>query len=97
METTRPTTTFHMDFAIAEKFGTAAIRDTYRRAFNGWKDDYRMFAELVIVLNHRLWAHYERGNEPLARLYDELWKKAHAYACETYEGEAAEWYWRVTD
>ena len=33
-------TTFPMDFSIADKFGTDAIRDTYNRAFNEWKGQY---------------------------------------------------------
>lgn len=28
-----PKTTFYTDFSIADRFGTAAIEDTYRRAF----------------------------------------------------------------
>ena len=35
-----PKTTFYMDFSIADKFGIEAIKDTYKRAFEGWKNDY---------------------------------------------------------
>ena len=97
MEQERPTTTFHQDFAIAERFGESAVIDTFKRAFEEWKDDYRMFTELSIVLNHRLWGHCGKGNMDYARLYDSLWKRADYYAVNNYEGEAAEWYYRVTD
>ena len=33
-------TTFWEDFSIADKYGIAGVKDTYRRAFNEWKDDY---------------------------------------------------------
>ena len=45
-------TTFWMDFSIADKFGIAAIKDTYKRAFNAWKDNHVYLTELVMVLNH---------------------------------------------
>ena len=33
-------TTFWEDFSIADKYGIVGVKDTYRRAFNEWKDDY---------------------------------------------------------
>lgn len=44
-------TTFFEDFTIAEYFGVNAIKDTYNRAFNEWKNDYKYLTELVMVLN----------------------------------------------
>lgn len=95
-EEERVTTTFHMDFAIAEKFGVKGIRDTYKRAFEGWKDNYHYFTELVMVLNHRCWMWNEKNNT-LMELYRELYYKAHDYATSTYKGEALKFYLEVTD
>ncbi len=53
-------TTFWQDFTIADKFGKDAVLDTYRRAFEEWKGDYRYLTELVMVLNHKIWEHYEK-------------------------------------
>ena len=89
--------TFWMDFTIADAFGVNAIKDTYKRAFNEWKDDYKMLTALVIVLNHKIWQHYEAENNELTSLYDELWKKADQYACDTLKGEALEYFLEVTD
>lgn len=50
-------TTFWEDFSIADKYGIAGVKDTYRRAFNEWKDDYKFFTELTLVLNHKIWQH----------------------------------------
>lgn len=39
-------TTFWEDFSIADKYGIVGVKDTYRRAFNEWKDDYKFFREV---------------------------------------------------
>lgn len=89
--------TFFMDFSIADVRGASAIKDTYKRAFNEWKDDYKMLTALVIVLNHKIWQHYEAENNKLASLYNELWEQADQYACDTLKGEALEYFLEVTD
>ena len=58
----RISTTFWMDFTIADHFGKNAIQDTFNRAFKEWKSNYKYLTELVGVLNHKLWQHYEVGN-----------------------------------
>ncbi|MCC8175518.1 MAG: hypothetical protein LIO91_03700 [Bacteroidales bacterium] len=58
-------TTFWDDFSIADRFGLSAVKDTFNRAFKEWKDNYKYLTELVIVLNHKLWWHYERGQQLL--------------------------------
>ena len=62
---------FYGDFTIADGFGEKAIRDTYKRCFESWKDDYEYITELYLVLNHKIWEHYE-FNKSLAKVYDEL-------------------------
>lgn len=89
--------TFFMDFSIADKFGIAAIEDTFKRAFKSWKNDYEYLTELVIALNHKIWEHYEKGNLPYADLYDELWRKADNYAMENLKGKELEYFFRKTD
>jgi hypothetical protein len=34
-------TTFWEDFSIADKYGVPGIKDTYKRAFNEWKGNYK--------------------------------------------------------
>lgn len=62
-------TTFWDDFSIADKYGIAGVKDTYKRAFSEWKDDYKFFTELTLVLNHKIWQHYD-SNRELAALFD---------------------------
>ena len=89
-------TTFWMDFTIAEMFGEAGIRDTYKRAFNEWKSDYKFLTELVMVLNHKIWQHY-KTNDKIGRVYDELWKEEDAYACDNLKGDELTYFYRTTD
>lgn len=89
-------TTFFHDFSIADNFGTQAIKDTYNKAFKEWKDDYKYLTELVMVLNWKIWQHYET-NEEYAKLYDELWTKADNYACNNLKGEELSYFYRTTD
>ena len=90
-------TTFYADFTIADRFGVSAVRDTFNRAFDEWKDDFRYLTDLVIVLNHKIWQHYESGNVALSRLYDQLWRKADEYAWDTLQGDQQDYYFRMTD
>ena len=89
-------TTFWEDFSIADAFGIGAVKDTYNRAFKAWKDNYEYLTELVMVLNWKIWQHYEK-NEPLARVYNDLWQQADLYAVENLKGEELEYFYRTTD
>ena len=44
-------TSFGSDFDIADAFGADAIQDTFNRAFNEWKFEYKYLTELVLILN----------------------------------------------
>lgn len=90
-------TTFWSDFTIADRFGAAAIEDTYKRAFNEWKDNYQYLTELVMVLNWKIWQHYEANNESISRIYNDLWEKTDIYAQEHLKGEELSCFYRVTD
>lgn len=89
-------TTFWEDFSIADQFGVSAIKDTFNRAFNEWKFDYKYLTELIMVLNHKIWQYYKR-NETYAKVYNELWEQADLYACENLQGEELSYFYRITD
>lgn len=90
-------TTFWQDFSIADAFGPDAIQDTFDRAFKEWKSNAEYLTELVLVLNWKLWLHYENGRETLARLYDKLWKKADGYAVNNLKDKDLEYFLATTD
>ena len=83
---------FWQDFTIAEASGVKAIRDTYNRAFKGWKNNVEYFASLVMTLNHKIWRHYEEGNETLTDIYNELWEKSYYWGLDNYKDEDAAYF-----
>lgn len=89
-------TTFWSDFTIADAFGVEAIRDTYTRAFEEWKNNIEYVTELVVVLNHKIWQWYEK-DEGIARVYNDLWMELDNWVCENYKDKELEYYIRVTD
>lgn len=82
----RPTTTFLKDFSVADTFGTDAIRSTYDRVFNEWKENYKYLTELVIILNRKI-QEYRESREIYADIYGELFHKTREYATENLKGE----------
>lgn len=93
----KPITTFYEDFSIADRFGKAAVLDTYKRGFQTAKAmGHEYLTEFVMALNWKIWEHYET-NEPLARVYNDLWEKAANYALDNLKGDELAYYLRVTD
>ena len=62
-------TTFWFDFSVAEKLdGVAGVKDTYKRAFEGWKEDIRYLTALYITMNWKGGEWYGKNDE-LSKLY----------------------------
>lgn len=89
-------TTFWSDFSIADAFGKNAVRDTFNRAFAEWKSDFRYLTDLVMVLNHKIFQHYD-GDRELSKLYDALWRIADDYATKNLVGKELDYFYRTTD
>ena len=92
----KPITTFWEDFSIADSFGEDAIKDTYERVMKEWSYDYKYLTELALVLNWKIWEHYEKNKE-LGKLYQYLWSKTDCYALHTLKHKELEYYYKVTD
>jgi hypothetical protein len=90
-------TTFWQDFTIADAFGKSAILETYNRAFNEWKTDHIYLTELVLVLNWKLWQHYELKHDEIAKAYNELWQKTEDYAYKNLKGSELDYFIRTID
>lgn len=89
-------TTFWQDFTIADKFGTDAINDTFKRAFNAWKDNYIYLTELVLVLNWK--SHlYKQDNVRVSKLYNKLYEKANDYAIQNLKFGELDYYFDNVD
>lgn len=92
----KPITTFWNDFSVADAFGTSAVADTFKRAFEEWKGNYKYLTELVMVLNSKIWQWFEKDAD-LAAMYNEFWEIADQYALNNLKGEELEYFYRVTD
>ena len=91
----KPITTFYTDFSIADKFGVDAIQDTFNRAFEEWKTDYKYLTELVMVMSWKSFEHQD--NIEIANLYSRLYRIADEYACKNLKNEELEYYYETTD
>lgn len=89
-------TTFFADLSIAECYGAKGVKDTYRRVMKEWGNNLEFMCEWVVCLNQKIWQHYEK-NEPLARVYDELWRKADNYCREHFKGDDLSQYYAYID
>ncbi len=92
----KPKTTFYRDFSIADNYGVSAIRDTYKRAFAAWKSNVEYLTELVMVLNWKIWEHYET-NDLYAETYQGLWKQADEWALNNLKGDDLSYFLSTTD
>lgn len=90
-------TTFWQDFTIADAFGTEAITDTFNRAFAEWKTNYIYLTEMVLILNWKIWQHYENKDQEKAKLYNTLWQQADEYAMNNLKGDELVYFLKTTD
>lgn len=93
----RPKTTFWQDFSISDAFGQEAVRETYQRVFDEWREDIVHMAELTLVLNHKIWQHWHADDKQMAAVYNDLWIACDEYCYDHFEGEDAQYYFNVTD
>ena len=89
-------TSFYGDFTIADAFGEEGVRDTYKRCFESWKDDYKYLTELYLVLNHKIWELYE-VNKSLAKVYDELWRNLGCWCDENFTKDELSYFYETID
>ena len=89
-------TTFFADLSIAECYGAKSVKDTYRKVMKEWGNNLEFMCEWVVCLNQKFWEHYEK-NEPLARVYDEMWRKADNYCREHFKGDDLSQYYAYID
>jgi hypothetical protein len=89
-------TTFYMDLSIAECFGLKSIQQTYDSVMKEWLTNVVYMTEFVLSLNHKIWQHHTYNAE-LAKLYDDLWSKAHGTCLEYYKGKDLNYYLETVD
>lgn len=89
-------TTFFNDFAIANAFGADAIKDTFERAFNEWKNNLEYVTELSMVMSIYSCYFYEK-NENYMIIYSDYYHKVDDYVFKHFKGEDLQYYIKTTD
>jgi hypothetical protein len=89
-------TTFFSDLSIAEVYGVNNIKDTYKRVMKSWGKNLEYMCEWVISLNQKIWQHAKTYPE-IAKVYDELWRKADNHCMETFKDNDLVKYIRYVD
>ena len=96
----QPITTYYTDFSYAEKYGEYGINQLFNEVFATLSKDpdfyYKELTELVMVLNWKIWEHYET-NEELAKLYNDLWAKLDFWVQDHLNDEHQKYFYRTTD
>lgn len=90
-------TTFFSDLSIAECYGVRAVADTYRRVMRSWGNNLEYMCEWVICLNQKIWQHHDTNNDNIAKVYDELWRRADAHCRNYFKGEELSKYYAYID
>lgn len=88
-------TTFWGDFRVCF-YDKYAIKDTYKRAFEVWKDDKIYGTELSMVLNWLSWFYCEKDNS-VSELYADLYYEFRDYILDNWKDEDLEYYLKTTD
>lgn len=81
-----PAPKFWEDFTQAEAFGTTSIRTRFGLAFDKYKDNPEVMADLVSTTKVKA-STQKVSNHAFSELYDELWKKAEDYATMNYDSK----------
>ncbi len=81
-----PAPKFWEDFTQAEAFGTTSIRTRFNLAFDKYKDNPEIMADLVSTTKVKS-STQKVSNHAFSELYDELWKKAENYATMNYDSK----------
>lgn len=89
-------TTFWSDFSIADAFGIDAIKDTFNRAFNEWKNNTEYVTELACVMSWKSCAWYKKNNE-YSMLYADYYHKVDEWCMNNLKGKDLNYYLKCTD
>ena len=84
-------------FNIADKVGTQSVKETFKRAFENWKNNPVLMTELTIVLNHKLWEHFQKKDKEFAQTYSELWKECDDWCCHHLQGADLDYFYQTAN
>ena len=82
--------TFWFEFDMAELYGEENIRELAAAAFDKWKVEPVILTDLVMVINHKSWDHYDKRNDKLSSLYADLYYEYYEKAINYLESKGNE-------
>ena len=85
-------TTYASDFDNAEMLGAKAILDTYNKALEEAKDDYRYLTELCMVLKHKVVKWLDQKDKTISKLYYDLFIDISFHASCTLRDDELEYF-----
>ena len=89
-------TTFWEDFTIADSFGEDAIKDTFKRAFNEWKNNVEYVTELAMVMSWKSCSYFGKNDE-LMVLYSNLYHEVDEWCMDNLKDDDLVYYIQTTD
>ena len=89
-------TTFWEDFTIADAFGIPAIKDTFNRAFSGWKHNYEYVTELSMIMSIKSCTWYGKDNQK-SELYANYYHEVDNWCLDNLKGDELTYYIKTTD
>lgn len=90
-------TNFKKNFTIADKLGKTAIKKTFEKEFKTWQKNVEYITELCIVLNWKIWEHFNEGRYDFARLYTKLWERVDVWCQKNLKGKNLKYFYDMTD
>ena len=85
-------TTYASDFDNADMLGAKAIMDTYNKAFEEAKDDYRYLTELHMVLEYKCVKWLDQRDTTISKLYYDLFLDTSFHASCTLRDDELEYF-----
>ena len=92
----RTRSAFASDFGIADPFGRPAVKDTFKRAFDEWKNSPEMMAEMCVTLNLAVNRYYGLDDE-WYEMYLSLFEKAYNWCLDHYKGDDFDKWFEIVD
>lgn len=87
----KPHANFYIEFSMSEPFGISAIASVYDRLFFKVKDDYICLTELSMVINWKVYEHYDK-KDWMVKLYQSIWDQIDTYCKQNLPDRELEYY-----
>ena len=92
-----PITNFWEEFSLVELNGTEQIESYYNKLWKKYKNSYKEYTELVMVLNWKCWYWHYLNNTNMSSFYEELYYESYHSGLDRFKGEELSYFWSTLD